>query len=123
MNVASFAPQHTGVLRATAQYLTRNRFSGAQRRSLEISSVSRMAYGSHHGRGGFAPDMLAGLVPAGLATVVTETVRAPFLTIMIYRSQITDAGQRRLRRWPLEPGPAPVISPAALKNRVAFPFD
>jgi hypothetical protein len=34
---------------------------------------------------GFGPDTLAGLVPAGPATAVTETVRVRALTIMIHR--------------------------------------
>ena len=46
---------------------------------------------------GFSAEMLAGLVLAGLATVVTETERAPRgVTIKIERIRITDAGRRAL---------------------------
>jgi len=44
----------------------------------------------------FSRDMLAGLVLAGLATVVTETVRAGGPTIKVERMQITDAGRKVL---------------------------
>jgi hypothetical protein len=45
---------------------------------------------------GFKRQMLAGLVLAGLATVVTETVRAGGPTIKVERYRITDAGRRAL---------------------------
>jgi hypothetical protein len=40
--------------------------------------------------------MLAGLVLAGLTTVVTETVRSGGHTIKVERLRITDAGRRAL---------------------------
>lgn len=43
---------------------------------------------------GFAADLLAGLVPAGLAMVLTESVRAGGPTIKSERFMITDAGRR-----------------------------
>jgi len=45
---------------------------------------------------GFSRDMLAGLVLAGFATVVTETVRAGGPTIKVERYRITDDGRRAL---------------------------
>ena len=45
---------------------------------------------------GFSRDMLAMLVLAGLATMVTETPRAGGPTIKVERMQITDAGRRAL---------------------------
>jgi hypothetical protein len=45
---------------------------------------------------GFTREMLAGLVLAGLATAVTETVRAGGPTIKIERIVITDEGRRAL---------------------------
>ena len=46
---------------------------------------------------GFSRDMLAGLVLAGFATVVTETKSAPRgVTIKVERIRITDAGRRAL---------------------------
>ena len=46
---------------------------------------------------GFSAEMLAGLVLAGLATVVTETKSAPGgVTIKVERIRITDAGRRAL---------------------------
>ncbi len=44
----------------------------------------------------FSCDMLAGLVLAGLATVVTETIRAGGPTIKVERYRITDAGTQAL---------------------------
>jgi hypothetical protein len=44
----------------------------------------------------FSRDMLAMLVLAGLATMVTETPRAGGPTIKVERMQITDAGRRAL---------------------------
>jgi len=45
---------------------------------------------------GFSRDMLAGLVLAGLATVVTETVRSADPTIGVERYRITDDGRRAI---------------------------
>ena len=44
----------------------------------------------------FSRDMLAGLVLAGLATVVAETLNADGPTIKIERVRITDAGRRAI---------------------------
>ncbi len=44
----------------------------------------------------FSRDMLAGLVLAGLATVVTETVRAGGPSLKVERYRITDAGRKAL---------------------------
>jgi hypothetical protein len=44
----------------------------------------------------FSRDMLAGLVLAGLATVVTETLRAVGPTIKVERVRITDAGRKAI---------------------------
>jgi hypothetical protein len=44
----------------------------------------------------FSRDMLAGLVVAGLATVVAETLKADGPTIKIERVRITDAGRRAI---------------------------
>jgi hypothetical protein len=41
---------------------------------------------------GFKREMLAGLVLAGLATVVTETMRAGAATIKVERNRITGGG-------------------------------
>jgi hypothetical protein len=44
---------------------------------------------------GFSAEMLAGLVLAGLATVVTETKSAPRgVMIKVERIRVTDAGRR-----------------------------
>jgi hypothetical protein len=45
---------------------------------------------------GFRGKMLAGLVLAGLATIVTETVRAGAATIKVECYRITDAGRATL---------------------------
>jgi len=45
---------------------------------------------------GFAAELLAELVLAGLATVVTEMVRAGGPTIKVETLRITDAGQRAI---------------------------
>jgi hypothetical protein len=46
---------------------------------------------------GFSAEIVTGLVLAGLATVVTETKKAPRgLTIMVERIRITDDGKRAL---------------------------
>ena len=44
----------------------------------------------------FSRDMLAGLVLAGLATVVAEALNADGPTITIERVRITDAGRRAI---------------------------
>jgi hypothetical protein len=44
----------------------------------------------------FSRDMLAGLVLAGLATVVAETLKADGPTIRIDRVRITDAGRKAI---------------------------
>ena len=46
---------------------------------------------------GFRREMLAGLVLAGLATVVTETLRVDGGTFKIERMRITDAGRLAIR--------------------------
>ena len=46
---------------------------------------------------GFSSDVLAMLVLTGLATVVTETLRAHGSTIKIRRMHITDTGRRAIR--------------------------
>ena len=44
----------------------------------------------------FSCDILAGLVLAGLATVVTETVRAGGPSLKVERYRITDDGRRMI---------------------------
>ena len=44
----------------------------------------------------FSRDVLAGLVLAGLATVVTETVRAGGPSLKVERYRITDDGRRAI---------------------------
>jgi len=46
---------------------------------------------------GFKREMLAGLVLAGLATVVTETAQTGTSTINVERYRITDDGRRALK--------------------------
>jgi hypothetical protein len=76
----------------------RNRLSTEQRRALELlASIPHGVAGdvlvlAH----GFSRGMLAGLVLAGLATVITETLRAAISTIKVERVRITDAGRRAL---------------------------
>jgi hypothetical protein len=62
---------------------------------------------AHHQRGatetlmiacGFRRKMLAGLVLAGLVTVVTEIMRAGSATIRVERYRITGAGREALAR-------------------------
>jgi hypothetical protein len=74
-----------------------SRLTDTQRQALE------MLAGAPHGltemtmfAQGFAADMLAGLVLAGLVTVVTETVRSGGPTIKAERFMITDAGRGAL---------------------------
>jgi hypothetical protein len=45
---------------------------------------------------GFSRDMVAGLVLAGLLTVVTETLRIGGPTVKVERVRITDDGRRAL---------------------------
>ena len=45
---------------------------------------------------GFKRETLAGLVQAGLATVVTETMRAGAATIKVERYRVTDDGRDAL---------------------------
>ena len=46
---------------------------------------------------GFSREMLATIVLAGLATVVTETLGVEGATFKIERMRITDAGRRAIR--------------------------
>jgi hypothetical protein len=72
----------------------RNRLSTEQRRALELlassphGAIEEVFVLAH----GFSRDMLAGLVLAGLATVVTERLREDGPTIEVGRVRITDAG-------------------------------
>src|SRR5262245_42650039 len=61
-------------------------------RRLKCSPVRRAALMTMFAQG-FAADMLAGLVLAGLATVVTETVRSGGPTTKAERFMITGAGR------------------------------
>jgi len=71
--------------------------SAEQRRALELlAGGSRGATETLMLAHGFTADMLAGLVLAGLATVVTETVKAGGPTIKVERFLITDAGRRAI---------------------------
>ncbi len=56
---------------------------------------------------GFSRDILAMLVLAGLATVVTETLRASGATVKIERMRITDAGKRAPEGLPAGRCPCP----------------
>jgi hypothetical protein len=47
---------------------------------------------------GFTPELIAGLVLAGLATVVTDTARIGGETIKVELVMITDAGRRAIER-------------------------
>jgi hypothetical protein len=74
------------------------RLSPERRRALEIladagqNGTSEATMLTH----GFWRDMLAGLVLAGLATVVTETVRAGGPSLKVERYRITDDGRRMI---------------------------
>jgi hypothetical protein len=46
---------------------------------------------------GFKPEMLAGLVLAGLVTVTTETVHAGAPTIKVERYRIMDDGRKAIK--------------------------
>jgi hypothetical protein len=47
---------------------------------------------------GFTPELIAGLVLAGFATVVTDTARIGGQTIKVELVMITDAGRRAIER-------------------------
>ena len=78
--------------------MTVPRLTAEQHRALEIladagiNGVTEATMLAH----GFWRDMLAGLVLAGLATVVTETIRAGGPTIKVERYRITDDGCKAL---------------------------
>ncbi len=76
--------------------LRRNRLSPEWRQALQLlASSPRGATEEVLVLGhGFSRDMLAMLLLAGLATVVTETLRADGPTIKVERVMITDAGRR-----------------------------
>jgi hypothetical protein len=75
------------------------RFTREQRRALKKLAGAPRGLTEHllviaHG---FSAEMIANLVLAGLATVVTETERAPRgLTITVERIRITDDGRRAI---------------------------
>jgi hypothetical protein len=85
-----FSPEH-GTGRKPGQYRE-------QRRALKMLDTPRgvseeMLVLAH----GFSTEMIAGLVLAGLATVVMETMMArPGVTIVVERIRITDSGKRAL---------------------------
>ncbi len=74
------------------------RLAGERRRALQLLASSPRGVAAellvlaHE----FSRDMLAGLVLAGLATVVAETLTADGPTIKIERVKITDAGSRAI---------------------------
>jgi len=76
----------------------KRRLSVEQRQALELlasdphGATENLLVLAHE----FSRDMPAGLVLAGLATVVTETVRAGGPTIKVERYRITDAGRRAI---------------------------
>ncbi len=72
-------------------------FSLQERRALEmLSGTPRGASEEFLMLSGFKREMLAELVLAGLATVVTETVHAGAPTIKVERYRITDDGRRAI---------------------------
>jgi hypothetical protein len=74
-----------------------SRLADKQRRALEmLARVPRGLTEAAMLANGFATYLLAGLVLAGLATVVTESVRAGGPTIKSERFMITDAGLRAI---------------------------
>ena len=79
--------------------LPRNRLSPEWRQALQmLASSPRGATEEVLVLGhGFSRDMLAMLVLAGLAKVVSETVRAGGSTIKVERYLITDDGRRALK--------------------------
>jgi hypothetical protein len=71
--------------------------SAEQRRALEV--LDRIPHGAAEAlmfSHGFRRETLAGLVLAGLATVVIEAVRAGGPPVMVERMLITDAGRDAL---------------------------
>ena len=73
------------------------RLTAEQRRVLGIlAGARRGATEALMLANGFTAEMLAGLVLAGLATVVTETVRAGGPTVKVERYCITDDGRQAL---------------------------
>jgi hypothetical protein len=86
---------HCGEFRMAARL--RKRLTDEERRALQLLASSPCGHTEEvlvlaHG---FSRDMLAGLVLAGLATVVTETVRAGGPATKVERYRITDDGRRR----------------------------
>jgi hypothetical protein len=81
-----------------SQLLGKPRFSPEWRQALQLLARSpRGAIEDVLELGhGFSPEVLATIVLAGLATVVTETLGVEGATIKIERIRITDAGRRAL---------------------------
>jgi hypothetical protein len=86
-------------LRTSQSQLPRERYlTPERRRALQLIASSPRGIASelfvlaHE----FSRDMLAGLVVAGLATVVAETLKADGPTIKVERVRITDAGRRAI---------------------------
>jgi hypothetical protein len=86
-------------MRALRSQLPRERYLRSQRR-LALQLLAGSSRGATEDllllAHGFSRDMLAGLVLAGLATVVTETVRAGGPATKVERYRITDDGRRAL---------------------------
>jgi hypothetical protein len=86
-------------MRALRSQLPRERYLRSQRR-LALQLLAGSSRGATADllvlAHGFSRDMLAGLVLAGLATVVTETVRAGGPATKVERYRITDDGRRAL---------------------------
>jgi hypothetical protein len=88
-------------LRMSQSQLPRERYlTPERRRALQLlaSSPSGVAAELLVLAHEFSRDMLAGLVLAGLATVVAETLQADGPTIKIERIRITEAGRRAIER-------------------------
>jgi hypothetical protein len=88
-------------LRISQSQLPRERYLTPQRRralQLLASSPSGVAAELLVLAHEFSRDMLTGLVLAGLATVVAETLPADGPTIKIERIRITEAGRRAIER-------------------------
>jgi hypothetical protein len=86
-------------LRISQSQLARDRYlTPERRRALQLLASSPCGVAAellvlaHE----FSRDMLSGLVVAGLATVVAETLKADGPTIKIERVRITDAGRRAI---------------------------
>jgi len=78
----------------------RNRLSTEQRRALQLLASSpcgatKEVFVLAHG---FSRDLLAGLVIAGLAALVTETLSANDRKTKVVRMRITEAGRMALER-------------------------